>query len=109
MIKYKINGKEVTKEEWDARKGVGFRAGHAPLCTVAYSDSKPLISDALGCMKAQVPDMRAMIKEEKIRGVRVLDNGQLAITSRSGRKKLIETLGKIRGVPMVDADAGYSD
>lgn len=108
MIKYKINRQKVTKEEWDARPGVGLHGG-VPMGTVAYSESKPLISDALGCIKSEVPKMRAMVKDEKIQGVRILDSGAVRITSRSGRRKLIKVLNEIRGCRMVDADGGYGD
>lgn len=101
-IKYKINGKEVTKAQWDARKGVGLRGG-VPMGTIAYSESKPMISEGLGCMRSQVPEMRETIARNGIKGVRVLNNGQLEITSRQGRRDLL----RVR--QMVDADAGYSD
>ena len=104
MIRYKINGKLVTKEEWDSRKGAGLRGG-VPLGTVAYSESKPLISEGLGCLPNQVPEMREAIKRHGIRGVRVLNNGALEITSRRGRKEV----GLMRPIPLHDAEAGYSD
>ncbi len=100
---YKINGREVTKEEWDAHPGAGLSSGASCMGTVAYSESKPLISEGLGCMRAQVPEMRAMIREHDIKGVRVLDNGQLEITSRRGRRELL----RLRG--LADSDGGYSD
>jgi hypothetical protein len=102
VIKYKINGEYVTKEQWDARKGAGLRGG-VPLGTVAYSESKPLLSDGIGCMRAQVPEMREVIRKHSIQGVRVRDNGQLEITSRRGRRELL----RVRGLH--DADGGYSD
>jgi len=90
-VKYKINGKEVTKEEWDARKGVGLKGG-VPLGTIAYRADKPLLSDGIGCMKSQVPEMRDVIKKHNIQGVFVRDNGQLEITSRRCRKELLRVL-----------------
>jgi len=104
MIRYKINGKYVTKKQWDARPGAGFQGG-VPMGTVAYSESKPLISDALGCLPNQVPEMREAVKRHGIQGVRVLDNGQLEITSRRGRKEV----GLMRPIPIFDAEGGYSD
>ena len=104
MIRYKINGKYVTQEEWDSRKGIGLHGG-APYGTVAYSESKPLLSDGLGCMRSQVPEMREAIKKHRIQGVRVLDSGQLEITSRRGRKEV----GLMRPVPLHDAEGGYGD
>jgi len=106
--KYKINGKYVTKEEWDATPGIGLDGG-VPMCTIAYSESKPLISDALGVMKSQVGEMREMIKRERIMGVRVLENGQLEISSRNGRREVMRALNEARGCRMVDADGGYGD
>ena len=104
MIRYKINGKEVTQEEWDSRPGAGLHGG-VPMGTVAYSESKPLISDGLGCLPNQVPEMREAVKRHGIQGVRVLDNGQLEITSRRGRKEV----GLMRPIPIHDAAGGYSD
>lgn len=105
MIRYKINGVEVSKAEWEARKGVGFKPGQPSMGTVAYSDSKPLISDGLGCLPSQVPEMREAIRRHGIQGVRVLNNGALEITSRRGRKEV----GLMRPIPLVDADGGYGD
>lgn len=99
---YKLNGKTVTKKEWDARPGVGLSGG-ASMGTVAYTESAPLISEGIGCMKAQVPEMRETIRKHGIKGVRVRDNGQLEITSRRGRKELL----RVRG--LADADGGYGD
>jgi hypothetical protein len=102
MIKYKINGKSVTKDEWDARKGVGLRGG-VPMGTVAYSESKPLISEGIGCMRSQVPEMREVIRHHNIKGVSVRDNGSLEITSRRGRRELL----RVRG--LCDAEGCYGD
>lgn len=104
MIRYKINGVEVTKEEWEARKGVGLKGG-VPMGTVAYSESKPLISEGLGCLPNQVPEMREAIRRHGIQGVRVLNNGALEITSRRGRKEV----GLMRPIPLHDAEGGYGD
>jgi len=41
MTGYKINGKEVTKEEWDAHPGAGLSLGEPCMGTVAYSESHP--------------------------------------------------------------------
>jgi len=102
MIKYKINGKHVTKKQWEARKGVGLKGG-VPMGTVAYSESDPLISDGLGCLQSQVPEMRDMIRTHNIPGVRVRNNGQLEITSRRGRREMLRLRGKC------DMDGGYGD
>jgi hypothetical protein len=74
-----------------------------PLVANTYREHDPLISEGLGCMKAQVPEMREVIRKHNIKGVRVRDNGQLEITSRRGRKELL----RVRG--LADADAGFGD
>ncbi len=105
MIRYKINGKCVSKKEWDKRPGVGLKRGEASMGTVAYKVNDPLISEGLGCMKSQVSEMRAAIKKRNITGVRVLDSGQLEITSRRGRREV----GAMRPDPLHDAEGGYLD
>jgi len=104
MISYRINGKTVSKREWDRRKGRGLGGG-APMGTLAYSESKPLVSEALGCMKHQVPEMRQAVERAGLSGVRVLKNGAVEITTRGerGRRGLL----KMRGLH--DAEAGYGD
>jgi hypothetical protein len=102
VIIYKINGKKVTKKQWDARKGAGLRGG-CPMGTVAYSESKPLVSDGVGCLKSQVPKLRESVKRHGIVGARVLDNGQVEFTSRRARRNLL----RVRG--LVDNEGGYSD
>ena len=76
-----------------------------PMTANTYRAHDPLVSDGLGCMRSQVPEMRKAIRKRNIKGVRVRDNGQLEITSRRGRKEV----GEMRPVPLRDADGGYSD
>lgn len=97
-LKYKINGREVTRREF-LRKRVG--GSGAPMASQAYS--MPLISDGIGCMKAQVPALRELVRRHNIQGVKVKDNGQLEITSRRGRRELLRARG------LVDNDGGYGD
>ena len=99
--KLKLNGKVVTPAEFH-RKGPVGGEGIAGV-SKAYSDAKPLVSDGLGCMKDQVPEMREAIQERGIRGVRVLENGQLTFTSRRGRREVMAMRG------LHDADGGYGD
>jgi len=103
MKKHKLilNGKEVTPEEFHRDGPIG--GGGVPMVSRAYGEARPLISDGIGCMKSQVPEMREVIQNRNIKGVRVLDNGQLEITSRRGRRELL----RVRG--LADADGGYSD
>jgi hypothetical protein len=70
-----------------------------------YSESDPLISEGLGCMKHQVPEMRRAVERHGLTGVRVRDNGSVELTSRgdAGRRGLL----RMRG--LVDNDGGYGD
>lgn len=99
--KLRLNGKEVTPAEFHRGGRVGGNG--LPMGANTYQEHDPLVSDGLGCMKTQVPEMREAIKAHAIQGVRVRDNGQLEITSRRGRKELL----KMRG--LVDNDGGYGD
>jgi hypothetical protein len=99
--KLRLNGKEVTPAEFHRDGPIG--GAGVPMGTMAYNTAKPLVSEGVGCMKAQVPEMREAIREHGIVGANVKDNGQIEFTSRRARK---ETL-RMRG--LIDQDAGYSD
>jgi hypothetical protein len=99
--KLKLNGKEVTPAEFFRAGRVG--GGGVAMSANTYRDHDPLISEGLGCMKAQVSEMRAEIEKRNIKGVRVRDSGQLEFTSRRGRKEV----ARMRG--LADADGGYGD
>lgn len=101
-MKYRINGKEVTREEFSQHPKRDWLAG--PFMTAnTYRDHDPLLSDGIGCLKAQVPELRQVIRKHGIQGVTVRDSGQLEITSRQGRRDLL----RVRG--MVDNDGSYGD
>ena len=104
-VVYTINGQEVSVEEF--RKG--SKDLGVPMTANTYTEHDPLISEALGCMKKQVPAMRQMIEAEGIQGVQVMDSGQARITSRRGRNHLMRVLSEIRGYQHHDIDGGYSD
>lgn len=101
-VKYQISGKEVSKEQFVEGAREDWLE-QPPMSANTYRAHDPLVSDGIGCLKHQVPEMRKVIKQHNIQGVNVRDNGQLEITSRRGRKELL----KVRG--LADADAGYSD
>lgn len=97
---YVLNGREVSAEEF--RAGSKDLAG-PPMTASTYRAHDPLLSDGLGCLKSQVPELRETIRRHNIKGVQVKDSGQLEITSRRGRKELLAVRG------LVDNDGGYSD
>jgi hypothetical protein len=97
----KLNGKWVTPAEFHRGGPVGGE-GVASV-TNTYSTAKPLISEGVGCMKAQVPEMREAIKERGIIGAHVRDNGQIEFTSRKARKQVMQMRA------LHDNDGGYGD
>lgn len=106
----KYNGKVVTKAELDKVLPPKKDWLTQPaMAANTYTEHDPLISEALGCMKSQVPEMRKLIETEGIQGVRILDSGQARITSRRGRNHLMRVLTEIRGNKYHDADGGYGD
>ena len=101
-MKYSLNGKPVTREEF--LKGANNDFLKAPaMAANTYSGHDPLISEGLGCMKSQVSELRNTIKQHNIQGVAVKNDGQLEITSRRGRKELLAVRG------LVDNDGSYGD
>lgn len=96
---YRINGQEVTRKRFLQ----GAKSNGAPQSASTYRGHDPLLSEGMGCLKAQVPDLREAIARRGIQGVRVKDSGQLEITSRRGRKEVL----RMRG--MADQDGSYSD
>jgi len=101
-VVYKLNGREVPLEEFLAGAKSDW-LDRPPMTANTYSAHDPLVSDGLGCMKSQVPELRETIRQHNIKGVQVKDNGQLEITSRRGRKELLAVRG------LVDNEAGYGD
>ena len=99
--KLKLNGKEVTPEEFHKKGPVGGNG--IPMGTCTYQDHAPLISEGLGCMKSQVSEMREAIRERGIQGAHVRDSGQIEFTSRQARADVCHMRG------LADADGGYSD
>lgn len=101
-VAYTLNGKSVTREEFLAGSRTDYLNG-GYFVPNTYSAHDPLVSDGIGCLKSQVPELRQVIKQHNIQGVTVKDSGQLEITSRRGRKELL----RVRG--LVDNDGGFSD
>lgn len=97
---YRINGEEVTRKRFLQ----GAKSNGAPQVSITtYRGHDPLLSNGIGCMKSQVPEMRETIRKHGIPGVRVRDSGELEITSKRGRKQLLRVRGQ------KDNDGGYGD
>lgn len=104
-VVYKINGKPVTKRQWDKRRGRGLalRSRRAPMGTVAYSESKPLDSLALSCHRDVAADYNARAKLLGLTGIKWDHNGDCHITSRRDRARWL------RSQEQHDAEGGYGD
>lgn len=100
-VKYRLNGKVVTEKEFSRHKPAG-RPG-IPAITKTYTSKRPMRTEFDGVMEHQVDEMRDVIRQENIPGVKVLPNGTFEITSRRGRARL----NKLRALH--DKDAGYGD
>jgi len=87
-----LNGKEVTEEEFHKDGPVGGEG--LPMLTQTYTTANPLISESLGCMPSQVDEMRETLNERGIKGVEVMNNGALAISSRNGRREVMAMKGQ---------------
>jgi predicted SnoaL-like aldol condensation-catalyzing enzyme len=103
-MRYVVNGKEVSPEEfYRHHKTPEWLQTRRMITANTYRQHDPLMSDGIGCMKSQVPEMRETIRKHNIKGVTVQDSGRLEITSRRGRRDLL----RVRGLQ--DSDAGYGD
>ena len=101
-MKYFVNGKEVSPEEFRSGKRSDWLDA-PPMTSNTYRAHDPLLSDGIGCLKSQVPELRNVIKQHNIQGVAVKDSGQLEITSRQGRKEVRRERGS------VDNEGSYAD
>ena len=103
-MNYVVNGKPVSREAYYRHhKTPDWLQSRRIITPNTYRDHDPLVSEGIGCMKSQVPEMRAAIRKHNIKGVTVRDSGQLEITSRQGRKEVL----RMRGLH--DADGSYGD
>lgn len=104
-VKYKLNGKVVSRDEFHKDGPIkGMIGANSAMVTVAtYSESNPLVSTALGCHREMVDEYNGEVKRRGITGVEFLPDGQCKITSRAGRAAWLKSLGRH------DNDGGYGD
>lgn len=104
MIKYKLNGRIVTKEEFESQvKPKKNWLDRPAMATDTYSEHDPLVSQGCGVHRSQVGEARQMIRKHGIQGASVRDDGAILFTSRRARKEFLTHRG------MKDLDGGYSD
>ena len=109
---YKINGEEVTAEEFrrhKMRRLLPSRPGDGSHRS-AYSEGNPGKSLSMGCHPSQAGMMNAAIKAAGISGVEWDKRGKCIITSRRGRAKAMKVVGEMVSMgPLHDEDGGYGD
>ncbi len=98
-IKRKINGREVSEEEFDAHPPLS-EAG-IPMIGRAYE--RPLRSLGLAVPQSQVQEFNELYQQKGISGARHDADGTCVLDNRDARNAVLE----LRGVR--DNDAGYGD
>lgn len=112
MSKYLLNGKEVTREEFlaGANNTDWLRIPARTKSPATFQEHNPLISESMGVLPRQVKRERENLREFQDRGeltgVRILDNGAVALTDR-GEQGRIGWM-RYRG-DKVDEDGSYGD
>lgn len=86
---YKLDGQEVTKEEFDAAfPDKPIRSGE----DLAIGWHKPVLSDALAVHPLQIPEAIARDKKHGL-NVEYLPDGRPVLTSQEQKRKMIRSLG----------------
>lgn len=99
-ITHRIDGEEVTEEEFN-RRSRAKRAKGGPAVSRAYE--QPLESIAASVHPEQVSEYRQFLQQRGIQGVEVRENGRVLFHSREARRRLLESTGRR------DNDGGYGD
>ena len=119
MTAYIRNGREVTREEFDATarrwppKKHGRKATAAvPMIGDSYGEGNPGKSIGMSVHPSQIPMMNEAIKRHGIRGVSYdpSKRDNCVITSRRGRAKWMPIFAQMtRLTGLHDDDGGYGD
>ena len=110
-VRYRINGKEVSPQEFRAHKMPVVDCGGPAV--QGYSEGKPGRSLAMGCHRSQIGLLNSEIERHGIQGVKYVEDrhgGKCEITSRRGRAKWMPIFGQMHGLGALhDDDGGYGD
>ncbi len=105
-MKYVLNGKEVTKEEFLAGKKWEL---NTPMTSNTYTEHDPWISESTGVLPSQVKAEREKLAKYQEKGlltaVRIRDDGTVACTSRGEQGRV----GWMQYRKQVDYDGGFGD
>ena len=107
--KLRINGKEVSSEEFHKNGPIGGRG--APGVAQGYGEGNPGKSIAMSIHPSQAGMLNAEMKARGIQGVEWNEQtGRCTITSRRGRAQAMPVFGKLVHMENVrDCDGGYGD
>lgn len=98
-VRYKINGRKVTPEEFSRTK-LDVEPG-VPMVNDAYK--RPLESIGMACTPGQVAEFNRLYADAGIVGAQHKPDGTLVMDSRSARNSVL------RFRNLRDNDAGYGD
>lgn|GEM_PF-2148937 len=102
--KLRINGKEVTPEEF--HRGGRIGGDGIPMITKTCTESNPWVTESLGVLPHQVKEERERLARNKtLTSVKILDNGAVECTSPGDTGRM----GWIKHRGAVDADGGYRE
>ena len=107
----KINGRVVTRQEFEAVKIDDTLLRGTPRVQ-GYCDGREERSIAMSVNPDQIPEMNAEIERRGIKGVYYDPNHthNCRITSKEGRNQWMKIYGKLTGMHgMHDVDGGYND
>lgn len=103
-MRYKAKVNPATgRLEWEGEEPPN-KKGY-PAISSAYSDTRPLESQAMGCHPNQVADFNEKIQKRggNLRSGHYNEKGNFVTTSRQARND------ELKARCMLDADAGYGD
>lgn len=96
-----IDGVEATQAEVDAR--FPPKPFEAPMATMAYDASNPLVAQSAGCHPSQVPSMNEFLHKHHVVGAQFRPDGKVVFASRAARRDFCKARG------LIDQDGGYGD
>jgi len=108
--KLRINGKEVSREEFFRNAPAGGPG--IPMTASTYREDAPLCSTALSVHPDQCEMMNEAVRKHGISGVHydASKKRNCVITSREGRRKWMRVFGQMTGHGAIhDNDGGYGD
>jgi hypothetical protein len=100
-VKYLVNGREVSREEFTAGSKLGeVLAGNVP--SSPHAAGWPILSDALGVHPSQIAEAMAANRKAGV-PTEYTKDGRAVVTDPGHRKRLARSLG------IHDRNGGYGD